>query len=327
MVGITGVDTNSSAYQNGKILGTVAAVALAFVDPCALGPVAYFALQSILAAQVFGASFSLANNVASGNWLGAAFDALSIFGSAAQFLQACFAAGTPIRTPEGAVAIEHIKPGDVVLSRSEFDPTGPVEAKVVEEVFVRTAPVLHLRVGGRTITTTGEHPFFAEGRGWVAAKQLEPGERVLGLSDEWLLVEGVDDAGLVTTVYNFRVADWHTYFVGDSSWGFSVWAHNAACLPITGRPAHGGPVHNSTMVSEALAVSAVPGVTGVRTNQALVDAAGQTVSLLRPDVQYVQGGLVHIIEVNVSRGAGYHAAREAQLRSLLGSLFGSYTGL
>ena len=27
-------------------------------------------------------------------------------------------------------------------------------------------------------------------------------------------------------VYNLRVADWHTYFVGCGEWGFSVWAHN-----------------------------------------------------------------------------------------------------
>jgi len=57
---------------------------------------------------------------------------------------------------------------------------------------------------------------------------LEPGERILGLEDEWLLMEGVTDGGRVTTVYNFRVADWHTYFVGTDEWGFSVWAHNAA---------------------------------------------------------------------------------------------------
>lgn len=46
---------------------------------------------------------------------------------------------------------------------AEFDPSGPLDYKVVEKVFVRTAPVLDLRVGERTITTTGEHPFFAEG--------------------------------------------------------------------------------------------------------------------------------------------------------------------
>jgi hypothetical protein len=128
-------------------------------------------------------------------------------------------------------------------------------------------------------------------------------------------------------VYTLRIADWHTYVVGDHDWDFAVWAHNACAKPIRPRPQHGGYVHNNIMVNNALAVSNLPGVTGVRTNQALVDAAGQTISLLRPDVQYIQGGLVHIIEVNISGGAGYHAAREAQLRALLGSLFGGYTPL
>src|SRR5262249_13429214 len=37
------------------------------------------------------------------------------------------------------------------------------------------------------------------------------------------------DSGEVTTVYNFRVEEYHTYFVGDEDWGFSVWTHNADC--------------------------------------------------------------------------------------------------
>ena len=27
-------------------------------------------------------------------------------------------------------------------------------------------------------------------------------------------------------MYNFRIADYHTYFVGGAAWGFDVWAHN-----------------------------------------------------------------------------------------------------
>jgi hypothetical protein len=37
----------------------------------------------------------------------------------------------------------------------------------------------------------------------------------------------VEDTGAWATVYNLRVADYHTYFVGGEDWGFSVWAHNA----------------------------------------------------------------------------------------------------
>src|SRR5262249_7535609 len=40
----------------------------------------------------------------------------------------------------------------------------------------------------------------------------------------------VQGTGVVTTVYNVQVAEYHTYFVGCEEWGFSAWAHNAdAC--------------------------------------------------------------------------------------------------
>jgi hypothetical protein len=39
-------------------------------------------------------------------------------------------------------------------------------------------------------------------------------------------VSEVVDTGALETVYNLRVADFHTYFVGCDEWGFSVWAHN-----------------------------------------------------------------------------------------------------
>ena len=42
----------------------------------------------------------------------------------------------------------------------------------------------------------------------------------------WLPVEDVLDTGEYETVYNMRVADHHTYFVGMEAWGFGVWAHN-----------------------------------------------------------------------------------------------------
>ena len=46
------------------------------------------------------------------------------------------------------------------------------------------------------------------------------------VGEEWVVVEGVEDRGERVDVYNFRVADFHTYFVGALDWGFSVSAHN-----------------------------------------------------------------------------------------------------
>jgi hypothetical protein len=36
-------------------------------------------------------------------------------------------------------------------------------------------------------------------------------------------------SGETAAVYNVRVAEDHTYFVGARSWGFSVWSHNSEC--------------------------------------------------------------------------------------------------
>jgi RHS repeat-associated protein len=143
------------------------------------------------------------------------------------FLKSCFAAGTPLRTPEGSKLIEQFQEGDRILSRSEFDPDGPLEVKVVEEVFVRTGRIMDLRVRGQVIRTTSEHPFWVRGKGWTEAGALQAGDLLPSHDGQWVAVEELRDTGEYAKVYNLRIADYHTYFVGDSSWGFSVWAHNS----------------------------------------------------------------------------------------------------
>jgi hypothetical protein len=67
-------------------------------------------------------------------------------------------------------------------------------------------------VAGEVIRTTPEHPFYVKEKGWTAAGELEIGDL---LSTEaaggWVAVEDVLDSGQVETVYNFRVADYHTF--------------------------------------------------------------------------------------------------------------------
>jgi hypothetical protein len=93
-------------------------------------------------------------------------------------------------------------------------------------------------VGGRVLGTTAEHPFWVRGRGWVAASQLRAGDALRSPDGQWVAVEGVRDTGREEVVYNGRVAEYHTYFVGCEGWGFSVWAHNS-CGP-GGAPATAG---------------------------------------------------------------------------------------
>lgn len=141
--------------------------------------------------------------------------------------KACFVAGTPLLVPGGVKAIEQFRVGDLVLSRDEWDAGGAVSAKEVEAVFVTTALVYNLTAGGQTIGTTAEHPFWTERKGWKPANELVPGDVLLGHDGQRVEVQAVEATADVATVYNLRVADHHTYFVGRDEWGFSLWAHNA----------------------------------------------------------------------------------------------------
>lgn len=145
---------------------------------------------------------------------------------------ACFAAGTKLLTPEGYKNIEEFNVGDLVLSRDETNPNGPVEPRRVEETFVRLGKVLHLHVGGQVVKTTAEHPFWVQGKEeWVPAGEVQTSDVLVSHDGKCLGVEEVYDTGEIETVYNMRVAEYHTYFVGCDEWGFSVWAHNTYSGP------------------------------------------------------------------------------------------------
>jgi hypothetical protein len=100
--------------------------------------------------------------------------------------------------------------------------------KQVLEVFERYAQVMNIHVRDRIIQTTREHPFFVV-RVWdfIAASELQIGDTFLSHDGQWVMVEDLCDTDVFQKVYNLRVQDFHTYFVGGSDWGFSVWAHNS----------------------------------------------------------------------------------------------------
>ena len=79
---------------------------------------------------------------------------------------------------------------------------------------------------GVLIKTTGEHPFWVYDKGWVPAAEVRPGDLLSSHDGQWIPVEEVFDTGEFASLYNCRVQDYSTYFVGGEDWGFSVWAHN-----------------------------------------------------------------------------------------------------
>jgi hypothetical protein len=149
-----------------------------------------------------------------------------MFGNLSQLSKSCFAAGTPLLTPDGSKRIEDFRVGDILLSAPENDPRAPIQARRVEEVFQRVSPLIELRVGGRSIKTTVEHPFYVDGRGWTKGGALSAGDLLRCHDGRTTPVETIVPTDEIATVYNLRITEYHTYFVGAEAWGFSVWAHN-----------------------------------------------------------------------------------------------------
>ncbi len=138
----------------------------------------------------------------------------------------CFAPGTPVHTERGLVAIEELQAGDLVLSRD--DTTGEEAYRPIARTFVTPdQPLLAIALEDsrgeiETLEVTAPHPFQVEGRGWVAAGDLQPGDQVISSGGGHLRVTGNAESARSTTVYNFEVEDFHTYFVGVGA----AWVHN-----------------------------------------------------------------------------------------------------
>ena len=137
----------------------------------------------------------------------------------------CFVAGTPVQMVNGkSEPIEKVKPGDRVISR---DPkTGKTQNKRVVRTFMHpNAKTLVLRFSsGEQITTTQDHRFFVKGKGFVQAGNLAVGSAIVARIGPAIRVVEIDRHSPTATVYNFEVADYHTYFVGLNGGGILV--HN-----------------------------------------------------------------------------------------------------
>jgi len=123
----------------------------------------------------------------------------------------CLAAGTPVWTESGPVPVEKVRVGDRVFACDTE--TGQLELKPVLKTTIRAKiPLLRISVGDETMEATGGHVFWASGKGWMKARDLQPERRlhtILGTVD----VAQVEPAEPQET-FNLVVADFHTYFVG-----------------------------------------------------------------------------------------------------------------
>jgi len=125
----------------------------------------------------------------------------------------CLAAGTPVWTDSGPVAIEQIKIGDRVLSQ---DPeNGCLAYRPVLRTTVRPpGQLVRIVFGQGFVQCSGGHPFWISGKGWVKARDLEDGTW-LHTVDGTVGVLSVYPVGTEET-YNLIVADSHAYFVTEA---------------------------------------------------------------------------------------------------------------
>jgi hypothetical protein len=135
-----------------------------------------------------------------------------------------FRADTAVLTPDGLTPIAAINVGDHVLAYHEgLHTTGTY---TVTAVWAHRDPVVvTLLLDDEVIETTPEHPFFVAGRGWTPAGALVAGSTIQQADGTTGVVHAMQMEHRSQVMYNFTVAEAHTYFVGEGSW----LVHNA-CL-------------------------------------------------------------------------------------------------
>ncbi|WP_258208112.1 polymorphic toxin-type HINT domain-containing protein [Paenibacillus radicibacter] len=141
----------------------------------------------------------------------------------------CFTAGTKVVTDDGEENIEDIEVGDKVLAKNEYDSNGELAYKEVTALYRNQRDdIIKLYVGEQIIETTDNHPFWVEGKGWVFADELLVGDKLQKSDGSNLTIDKVEFVKLdePVTVYNFTVADYHTYYVT----GIGIWVHNTQCM-------------------------------------------------------------------------------------------------
>ncbi len=126
----------------------------------------------------------------------------------------CFPAGTMIDTPTGRVAIEALKPGNVVSN-------GQGGTTLVEATFVTRSRTLTVFTDAGALRTTAEHPLLGADGEFHLAGILAPGDRLNGATVRRI------GTGAEDIVYNLRVGSPHT-FVAD---GFVVHNKGGGCFP------------------------------------------------------------------------------------------------
>ena len=143
--------------------------------------------------------------------------ALAVFTGGMTTTMKCFVAGTLVLTSVGLKRIEDIKIGDRVFA-TDIE-TMKSEYKEVLDTFVRkTNELIHIFIGEEEIVTTTDHPFWVKGKGFVPAMNLVIGSELINGDGHTVYVENIlwESSHDGVEVFNFKVEEYHTYYVGES---------------------------------------------------------------------------------------------------------------
>ncbi len=123
----------------------------------------------------------------------------------------CFAAGTPVHTLAGRRPIESIQTGDQVLTQ---DPRTAELSYQPVLAAVKNKPdrLVEINLGTEVIRATEIHRFWKAGQGWVAARDLKPGDTLRSLGGV-AVVKSIK-RGQIQPVFNLKVMQAQSFFVG-----------------------------------------------------------------------------------------------------------------
>ncbi|MGW0422905.1 polymorphic toxin type 27 domain-containing protein [Streptomyces sp. NPDC003015] len=213
-----------------SVLKAIATGAVADIVGCAKGKISscVWLVGSIvipgLLVKAAEAAFAVRTAMRGGAGLGAAMWSLRGSGLAASaiarleeagmqaLLSMCFPAGTGVATADGPKNIEDIELGDRVWSMDQT--TGKRTLKPVTQLFHRVVDrLVRVETAHGTVESTENHPYWVQGRGWTEARDLDPGDTFQTLDGGTDEITGTSAADGAVEVFNFQVADNHTYYV------------------------------------------------------------------------------------------------------------------
>ncbi len=211
-----------------------------------------------------------------------------------------FTADTLVWTDRGKIPIQNVQVGTQVLARNDktfedqYQPVVQLLSREVNETY-------RISTGYDTFNATAEHPFWVQGQGWTPTIELRSGNAIAAAEGD-ILIRTITKEPQMVQVYNFEVANDHSYFVATNG----LWVHNTNVVCDLSQRKAGAPT-----IAEATKAlnSHVPG------RQRPTEEINLLYDTLKKDPPYMPGhtvldriippgGKVFIIENEFSSGPG-----------------------